>query len=97
MDQVTLTSLFELVFGDKVVSFMLDITNLYAQSDKGKHNFITNSNKMHLFPAMLILTADVLNTAICNAMSGNHFEDLLSVLHLSKSLQACQKLQSCQN
>ena len=57
---------------------------------KGKHNFITDSKEMLLFPAMLILTAVVLNTAISNAISGNHFKDLLSVLHLSKNLQACQ-------
>ena len=90
VDQVTLTSLFELIFEEKIVSFMADITNLYVQRDKGKHNFITDSKEMLLFPAMLILTAVVLNTAISNAISGNHFKDLLSVLHLSKNLQACQ-------
>ena len=49
VDQVAEASFFELVFDDEVESFMVDIPNLYSQVDKGKHNFITDSNKMHLF------------------------------------------------
>ena len=49
VDQVTQASFFELVFDDEVESFMVDLPNLYSQVDKGKHNFITGSNKMHLF------------------------------------------------
>ena len=56
LDQVTPTSLFELFFDDEVVNFMVDMTNLYAQRDKGKHKFTTDANEMHLFLAMLLLT-----------------------------------------
>ena len=35
---------------------MVDITNLYDQRGKGKHNFTTDANEMRLFLAMLLLT-----------------------------------------
>lgn len=36
IDQVTPTSLFDLFFDDEVVNFMDDMTNLYAERNKGK-------------------------------------------------------------
>ena len=81
---------------------MADMTNLYAQRDKGKHNFTTDANKMRLFLAMLLLTgynqlprrkmywkdsSNILNTVMSNAMSRNRFEELLAVLHLSEDMK----------
>lgn len=57
LDQVTPASLFDLFFDDEVVNFMVDMTNLYAERNKGKHSSTTDANKMHLFRAMLLLTA----------------------------------------
>ena len=36
LDQVTPASLFDLFFDDEVVNFMVDMTNLYAERNKGK-------------------------------------------------------------
>ena len=47
---------FELFFDDQVVNLMVDMTNLFDQRDKGKHNFIADANEMRLFLAMLLLT-----------------------------------------
>ena len=102
LDQVYPKSLFELFFDDKVVNFMVYMTNFYAQRDKGKHNFTPDLNEMHLFLAMLLLTgynqlprkkmywensSNVLNTAMSNAISRNCFEELLSVSHLSNNMK----------
>ena len=96
MENVTPTSIYELFFDDEVVNFMVEITNLYAQRDKIKHNFSTDVAEMWLFIAMLLLTGynqlprrklycenlpGVNNSAMSDAMSRNRFEELISVLH----------------
>jgi len=90
-------AIFNAFFDDDIVEFMVSMTNLYAQRDKGKHGFSTDVNEMRLFLAMLLLTGyvvlprrkmywensdDVFNKVMSDAMSRNRFEDILSVLHL---------------
>ena len=75
---------------------MVEITNLYAQRDKIKHNFSTGAAEMRLFIAMLLLTGynqlprqklycenlpDVNNSEMSDAMPRNRFEEFISVLH----------------
>ena len=93
--------LFEQFFDDDVIVFIVNLSNLYANRDKGKHEFKTNASEIRLFIAMLLLTgynplprkklywkilSDVHNAAMLNAMSRNRFEEILSVLHLSDNM-----------
>ena len=39
---ISLTALFHLYFDDTVIDFMVEMTNLYAQRDKSKHDFLTS-------------------------------------------------------
>jgi len=52
-------AIFNAFFNDDIVEFMVSMTNLYAQRDKGKHGFSTDVNEMRLFLAMLLLTGYV--------------------------------------
>ena len=105
LETATPASIFELFFDEEVICFLVEMTNLYAQRDKGKHNFCTDSSEIRLFIAMLLITGynqlprrkmywknaeDVLNPAMSNAMSRNRFEELLSVLHLSDNMNLAQ-------
>ena len=56
IENVTPTSIFELVFDDEVVNVMVEMTNLYVKRDKIKHNFSTDAAEMCLFIAMLLST-----------------------------------------
>jgi len=101
-DIVTPVALFEKFFDDEVIEFIVKMTKLYAQRDKGKHGFNTDSQEIRLFLGMLILTGynqlprrklywenseDVHNPAMSNSMSRNRFEELLSVLHFSDNMK----------
>ena len=80
---------------------MVDMTNLYANRDKGNHLFKIDRSEMRLFLAILLVTGynplprrrmywenspDVHNKAISDAMSRNRFEEILSYLHLSDNM-----------
>jgi len=95
-------AIFNAFFDDNVVEYMVSMTNLYAQRDKGKHGFSIDVNEMRLFLAMLLLTGyvvlprlrmywenkdDVFNKVMSDAMSRNRFEEILSVLHLCDNLK----------
>ena len=73
----------------------------HANRDKGKHEFKTNASEIHFFIAMLLVTGYnslprrkiycenslfIHNAAISNAMSHNHFQKILCVLHLSDNM-----------
>ena len=81
---------------------MVEMTNLYAQRDKSKHDFLTSPNEMQLFIAMLLLSGynvhprrklywenstDVHCDAMSSTMSRNRFEQLMSVFHLSGNMK----------
>jgi Transposase IS4 len=97
-ETLTPFAIFNAFFDDEVVEYMVSMTNLYAQRDKGKHGFTTDVAEMRLFLAMLLLSGytvlprrkmywensdDVFNKAMSDAMSRNRFEELLSVFHLA--------------
>ena len=85
-DIVTPVALFEKFFDHEVIEFIVEMTNLDAQRDKGKHGFNTDSEEIRLFLGMLLLTGynqlprkklywenseDVHNPAMSNSMSRN--------------------------
>lgn len=91
-------AIFNAFFDDDVVEYMVRMTNMYAQRDKGNHGFSTDMCEMRLFLAMLLLSGysvlprrkmywenadDVFNKSMSDAMSRNRFEELLSVFHLA--------------
>ena len=91
------TQMFDAIFDDDVIQLMVNMTNLYAQREKGKHTFRTDVSEMRLFLAMLFLSgynvlprrklywensSNVFNEAMSDAMSRNRIEELLSVLHV---------------
>ena len=99
--EVTATGLSQKFFDDEVIASIVEMTNLYAKRDKGKHDFNTDASEIRLFIGMLLLTgysplprrklywentADVHNSAMADAMSRNRFEEILSVLHLSDNI-----------
>ena len=51
------TGIFDLFFDDKVVQYLVDMTNLYVHRDKGKHSFNISRSEMRLFIAILLLSA----------------------------------------
>ena len=90
------TGIFDLFFDDEVVQYLVDMTNLYAHRDKGRHSFNINRSEMRLFIAILLLSGynvlprrkmywensdDVENESVSNAMSRNRFEEIISMLH----------------
>ena len=96
------TALFDLYFDDTVIDFMVEMTNLYAQHDKSKHDFLTSPDEMRLFIAMLLLSGynvlprrklyrenstDVHCEAMSSTMSRNRFEQLMFVFHLSDNMK----------
>ena len=92
------TAILELYFNEEVINYLTEMTNLYANRDKGKHSFHVDHSEMHLFVAMLLLSGynvlpcrcmywenseDVYNESMSCAMSYNRFEEILSALHCS--------------
>ena len=90
------TGIFDLFFDDEVVQYLVDMTNLYAHRDKGKHLFNISGSEMRLFIVILLLSGynvlprrkmyrensdDVKNKSVSNAMSRNRFEEIISMLH----------------
>ena len=99
---MTPVGLFEQFFDDDVIVFIVNMSNLYTNKDKGKQEFKTNASEIRLFIAMLLLTghsplprrklyqensSDIHNAAMSNAISRNRFEEiLLLILHLSDNI-----------
>ena len=52
----TPTAIFNAFFTDEVIGHMVEMTNLYAVRDKGKHGFLTDIPEMRVFLAMLLLS-----------------------------------------
>ena len=97
-EPLTPVAIFNAFFDDDAIQHMVTMTALYAQRDKGKHNFSIDAQEMRLFLAMLLLSGycdlprrrmywensdDVFNKAMADAMPRNRFEEILSVLHLA--------------
>lgn len=93
----TPTALFERFLDDEIIMQLVEETNKYAMQ-KGKHSFQTTQNEFRLFLAILYNsgyatlprrrmywepTDDVHNAAICNAMTRNRFEELMSYVHVA--------------
>jgi len=96
-EPLTPVAIFNAFFDDDVVKYMVKMTKLYAQRDKGKHGFSIDVSEMRLFYTVLILSGysvlprrrmywensdDVSNKAMSDAMSRNRFEEILSVFHV---------------
>jgi len=90
-EPLTSMALFNAFFDDECLEYVVKMTNLYAQREKGKHSFHTDVCEMRLFLAMLLLTGyvilprrrlywensdDVLNKALCPMQC--HVTDLKS-------------------
>ena len=88
------SGIFDLFFDDEVVQYLVDIANLYAHRDKGKHLFNISRYEICLFIACLLLfgynvlprrkrylenSGDVKNKSVSNAR--NKFEQIISMLH----------------
>jgi hypothetical protein len=101
-EPLTPAAIFNAFFDDDVVEYMVKMTHLYAQCDKGNHGFSTDSAEMRLFLAMLLLSGydvlprpkmywenadDVFNKAMSDAMSRNRFEEIFLVFHLADNQQ----------
>ena len=93
----TPTTLFEHFFDDEIILQLVKNTNKYAMQ-KGKHSFQTTPSEFRLFLAILFNSGyaplprrrlywepmdDVHNAAISNAMTRNHFEELMSYVHVA--------------
>jgi len=89
--------IFNLLFDEDVIQYLVDMTITYARNVKGKNLFVTNPSEMRLFLAMLLLTgyailphrcmywensSDTFNEAMSDRMTRNRFDELLSVIHL---------------
>ena len=49
------TAIFDLVFDEKIITYLTEMTNLCAYRDKGKHTFYVVHSEIRLFLAMLLL------------------------------------------
>jgi len=47
-------AIFNTFFDAETMEFMVQMTNMYARRDKGKHSFTTDVNEMRLFLALLL-------------------------------------------
>ena len=98
---VTPVGLFEHFFDDYVIASIVNLSNWYANAEKGKHEFKTNASEICLFIVTLLLTgyntllrrklywensSDVHNAAMSNTMSCNRFEEIFSILHLKDNV-----------
>lgn len=88
-----MTPLFERFLDDEIIMQLVEGTNRYA-TQKAKHSFQTTDNEFKLFLAILYnsgyatlprrrmywepLTDEIQSAAICNGMTLNRFEDLMS-------------------
>ena len=103
--EFTPLSLFNLFFDDEIISFLLEMTTLYARRDRGHVDFETSGEEIRLFLAILILTGynslprrrlywensdDVHCEAVSKAMSRNRFDLLVSCLHCSDNMNLQQ-------
>ena len=95
----TPASLFERFLDDHVVDMLVEATNLYAKQ-KGNHTFTTSPDEFRLFVAVLFTsgynplprrklywenTDDVVNIAVCKAMTRNRFDELMKYLHVANN------------
>jgi hypothetical protein len=94
---MTPSSMFEFFWDDEVISFVTEMTNLYALQ-KGRMNFhVTNEEVRGVF-AILLLSGyvplpsrrmywdsndDVRNVAVSSIMPLNRFEDIVRFLHFA--------------
>jgi len=94
---VTPAFLFELFFDDEVISFIVNMTNLYALQ-RGKPTFSVSPSEIRGVLAILLISGyvsvpsrrsfwensdDVHNSAVTSMMSINRFEEILRFLHFA--------------
>ena len=103
--EFTPLSLFNLFFDDEIISFLVEMTTLYAKRDRGHVDFETSADEIRLFLAILLLTGynslprrrlywensdDVHCEAVTKAFSRNRFDLLVSCLHCSDNMKLQQ-------
>lgn len=90
--------MFQLFFDDEVCTFIKDMTELYAQQDKGDHTFSVTIEEIRCFLAILLLSgyinvprwrmlwetnSETYNNMVANAMRRNRFEQIKRYCHCS--------------
>lgn len=98
LEGMTPTALFNLIFDDDVMEYIVDQTNLYANQVKNKPLFQTCVSEMKKFFAILLMSGycklppmhmywenqpDVNNESISSAMSRSRFQEILQCIHFA--------------